>query len=445
MSELIHDQPNIESQTIAEMAVTDRRKARDSGDVEARPSSEPSGPHYRSNSQPFAGRLGANQAYVVEGGTSEDDHVLHHAPDATPHMSFRELMDMRPIKNLDLWKAALIEGIGTLLFVYITIWVSISPDTAPAAPTQRFGSFDNAAFLGPLIGGITNLIFITLFITSFGAVSGAHFNPLITFATFCARLCSLPRLILYVAAQVGGGALAGLLVRASWGGRDFKVGGCWLFTDIVPPRDIFVVELVSATLLLFLAFGVGLDPRQAKIIGPALGPFMVGLTVGTMSFASAFARYGYGGAGKKSQNINLLRNELINNWLMEYVSIPWKNYSQGQRRTLDVWTVNLALWFMHVLAGNNFEVEWSYVDLTAETLVASQLVDAGDQPKASGLERSSDDGQHGGVEDDNGSVTSEESEVTGILNSSTTKRKRDSDDDSDFEGIHLSFSKRQFV
>ncbi|TXB97345.1 hypothetical protein FocTR4_00011283 [Fusarium oxysporum f. sp. cubense] len=282
---------------IAIMKVSNRRKARDSGDVEARPNSEPSSPHYQSYSQPFAGRLGANQAYVVEGGTSEDDHLLHHAPDATPHMSFWELMDMRPIKNLDLWKAALIEGIGTLLFVYITIWVNISPDIAPAAPTQRFGSFDNAAFLGPLIGGMTNLIFITLFITSFGAISGAHFNPLITFATFCARLCSLPRLILYVAAQIGGGALAGLLVRASWGGRDFKVGGCWLFTDIVPPREIFVVELMSATLLLFLAFGVGLDPRQAKIIGPALGPFMVGLSVGTMSFASAFARYGYGGAG----------------------------------------------------------------------------------------------------------------------------------------------------
>jgi glycerol uptake facilitator-like aquaporin len=104
-------------------------------------------------------------------------------------------------------------------------------------------------------------------------------------------------MILYIAAQIGGGALAGLLVRASWGGRDFKTGGCWLFTEVVPPREIFVVELVSATILLFLAFGVGLDPRQAKVIGPALGPFLVGLSVGTMSFASAFTRYGYGGAG----------------------------------------------------------------------------------------------------------------------------------------------------
>ncbi|KAH7147599.1 hypothetical protein DER46DRAFT_563838 [Fusarium sp. MPI-SDFR-AT-0072] len=145
-----------------------------------------------------------------------------------------------------------------------------------------------------------------------------------------------------------------------------------------------------------------------------------------------------------SQNINLLRNELINNGLMEYVSIPWENYSQGQRRSLDVWTVNLALWFMHILAGNNFEVEWSYVDLKAETLVAPQPVDADDQPKAtsSSTAHSDNDGQHVGGEDDNGSVTSEETE---ILYSSTTKRKRDSDDDSDFEGIHLSFNKRQFV
>ncbi|KAF5602184.1 uncharacterized protein FSUBG_7859 [Fusarium subglutinans] len=148
-------------------------------------------------------------------------------------------------------------------------------------------------------------------------------------------------------------------------------------------------------------------------------------------------------SSKNPQNANLLRNELINNGLMEYVSIPWENCSQGQRRSLDVWTVNLALWFMHVLAGNNFEVEWSYVDLTAETLVASQLVDAGVQPEAAGTV-DSNDGQHGGSEDDNGSTTSEESEVTEILNSSTAKRKRDSDD-SDFEGIHLSFSKRQFV
>jgi hypothetical protein len=148
-----------------------------------------------------------------------------------------------------------------------------------------------------------------------------------------------------------------------------------------------------------------------------------------------------------SQNVNLLRNELINNGLMEYVSIPWKNYSQGQRSSLDAWTVNLALWFMHILAGNNFEVEWSYVDLTSEALIISKPAESHGQPKAASSSRahSDDEEQQGAGQDDNGSVTSEDSKVTEILNSSTTKRKRDSDDDSDFEGIHLSFTKRQFV
>ncbi|RGP73185.1 aquaporin pip-type [Fusarium longipes] len=279
------------------MGVTSRRnnnRGTNTGDVETRQSFEPSGSCFQASDLPFAGRLGANQAYVVDGTTSEDERLLGHQPDATPHMSFRELIDLRPITNTDLWKAAMIEGIGTLLFVFITVWANASPNDIPVLPTRQLGSFNNASFIGPLIGGVLNTIFITLFITAFGAVSGAHFNPLITFATFCARLCSLPRMILYISAQAGGAAVAGLLVRASWGGRDFKTGGCWLFPDVVPPREAFVIELVSATLLLFLAFGVGLDPRQAKVVGPALGPFLVGLSVGTMSFASAFTRYGYG-------------------------------------------------------------------------------------------------------------------------------------------------------
>lgn len=69
-----------------------------------------------------------------------------------------------------------------------------------------------------------------------------------------------------------------------------------MFTDVVAVRDAFVVEFMTCTALFFLAFGVGLDPRQQKVIPPALSPFLVGLTLGTLSWASAYSRYGYGGA-----------------------------------------------------------------------------------------------------------------------------------------------------
>jgi glycerol uptake facilitator-like aquaporin len=103
-------------------------------------------------------------------------------------------------------------------------------------------------------------------------------------------------MVLYVSFQTGGGAIAGLLIRASYGTRDFKVGGCWLFSNVVPPSNAFVIEFVFCLALLFMAFGVGLDPRQKQTIGPAMGPFLVGMTLGVLSFGSGFARYGYGGA-----------------------------------------------------------------------------------------------------------------------------------------------------
>ena len=187
-------------------------------------------------------------------------------------------------------------GLGSLMLVYITIWSSLSPGVIPTPPSAQFGNFDNAAFIGPVVGSLTNFLVLTLFTIAFGGVTGAHLNPTITFATFCVRLCSLPRCILYIGFQVGGAGLGGLLIRASYGSTDFKAGGCWLFPEVVPAGDAFVVELFSCLTLLFLAFGVGLDPRQKAVIAPSLAPFLVGLSLGALTLATGFTRYGYGGA-----------------------------------------------------------------------------------------------------------------------------------------------------
>lgn len=198
---------------------------------------------------------------------------------------------MLPKHRWDAYKLA-----GTFMLVWLTIYANVSPAVIPDAPTGRWGIFDNAAFVGPLVGGLLNFLYLTLFTFCFGAVSGAHLNPTITIATFFARLCSFPRAVLYVAFQTSGGALGGLMARASYGTRDFKVGGCWLYPDVVPIGDAFAVEFMTCTILLFFAFGVGLDPRQRQAVGPTLGPFLVGLSLASLSFGTGYARYGYGGA-----------------------------------------------------------------------------------------------------------------------------------------------------
>ncbi|MCJ1235838.1 hypothetical protein MMC14_003811 [Varicellaria rhodocarpa] len=110
---------------------------------------------------------------------------------------------------------------------------------------------------------------LSLFIYAVAPASGGYLNPLITFSTVITGLTSFPRGALYVRGQTVGGALAGGVIRGSFG---------------------------TVMALNFVAFGVGLDPRQAKLFGH-LGPFLVGCTLGVMSFASAGLAPQFTGAG----------------------------------------------------------------------------------------------------------------------------------------------------
>lgn len=256
--------------------------------------------HLRSTPIAYAGRLGGNQEFVLDPSDPDAQSILSKSPDAAPWMSHRALWSLAGFKQVSLWKAALMEGVGAMALCYLTIMFNASPalNIAPLpAPTGPAGVFGTAAFLGPLVGCLANIPIISLFILAFGPVTGGHLNPFITFATFFARLTTFPRLVLYVGFQLAGAVLAGLLARASFNGTDWKVGGCFFDPNMVTVRQMFTVEFSSCLMLIFLAFGVGLDPRQAGTFGPALAPILVGFVVGTVSLSTAFAVPGLGGAG----------------------------------------------------------------------------------------------------------------------------------------------------
>lgn len=61
---------------------------------------------------PFAGRLGGNQTYVVDRSNPENADLLKKVPDAAPNLNFREAFDLRGFTDWDLYKAAVIEGVG---------------------------------------------------------------------------------------------------------------------------------------------------------------------------------------------------------------------------------------------------------------------------------------------------------------------------------------------
>lgn len=185
---------------------------------------------------------------------------------------------------------------------FMTSWIAAHPPPSPTTTsfttTTAAGVYATAVFLGPVAGGISNFLLLTLFTFTFASVSGAHFNPTITLATFTAQLISFPRMVLYIAGQILGGTLAGLMLRAAYGSRSFVVGGCAVDTALVSAEQALILEFICCLTLIFLAFGIGLDPRQLQAIGTSLAPWLVGLTLGVVSWASAFTKPGYEGACK---------------------------------------------------------------------------------------------------------------------------------------------------
>ena len=127
---------------------------------------------------------------------------------------------------------------------------------------------------------------------------------------------------------------------------------------------------------------------------------------------------------------------------MEYISIPWDNHRQGDVGSHDIWTVNLALWVVHILAGNNYKAGWRYdalenerVPIPAETRNDPALILA---EEGTDEERERED--EGEEVESNHSDDSDRTAPFDI--GYLTKRKRDSDTE---DGYHLSFSKRQVL
>lgn len=179
------------------------------------------------SSRPFAGRIGGNQEFVV----SADDASFTSIPDAAAIFSWAQSFYPRAFADIELWKESCIEGVGTCLQTYLSGLVSVG--LSPLLLATSLGPVAPAAF-----GSIITGVLISLFIFGAGPVSGAHFNPTITMATFAARLSIFPRTVLYIAFQSLGAVVAGFLIRASLGvtPKDIPpIPGCYIDTSLVTP------------------------------------------------------------------------------------------------------------------------------------------------------------------------------------------------------------------
>jgi aquaporin TIP len=165
------------------------------------------------------------------------------------------------------WPALVAEVVGTFLFFF----VGAGSILAGASVISGGGTAPDLVAVA-LAHGLA----LGVLASAFGAISGAHFNPAVTFGVWLLGRIPTVRALWYVWAQAVGALGAGAALFLVFGdpGRAAGLGTPALGAGVTPLVGIGV-EAVLTMVLLFAVFGTTIDPRA-----PRLGGLAVGLAVG---------------------------------------------------------------------------------------------------------------------------------------------------------------------
>src|SRR5688500_439230 len=105
------------------------------------------------------------------------------------------------------WNALIAEIAGTFMFFFVGMGAVATLDRAAAG-----GAVDGAA--GLLVVALAHGVVLAVMVSALGAVSGAHFNPAVTVGVWLAGQIPGRRALSYILAQLIGGLVAALLLRA---------------------------------------------------------------------------------------------------------------------------------------------------------------------------------------------------------------------------------------
>ena len=137
----------------------------------------------------------------------------------------------------------------------------------------------------------------SVMVTALMPVSGAHFNPAITFAVWMASKIDLPRAAWYIVAQLAAGVLAALAVKAlapTNAGEVMGYGVPRIAGDITMTKAI-LIEAVLTLFLVSAVFGTAVSSEAPKVGGFGIGVVLLAdilmggqLTGAAMNPARAF-------------------------------------------------------------------------------------------------------------------------------------------------------------
>jgi aquaporin Z len=160
-------------------------------------------------------------------------------------------------------RALLAEIAGTFMFVVIGAG-SIVTAAISAVPGT-----------GLLAVALAHGLALAIAVSSFGAISGGHFNPAVTLALAIARKHPWARVLTYWGAQLIGALLAGLVLRIVFEPYLAAANATHLGTPTVAPAVgaglAIVIEATLALFLVWTVFGTAVSPDAPKIAGFGIG------------------------------------------------------------------------------------------------------------------------------------------------------------------------------
>jgi MIP family channel proteins len=155
-------------------------------------------------------------------------------------------------------RALLAEGAGTFMFFFIG---------AGAIVATTGGDLVAIAFAHGLA--------LSVAVSSFGALSGGHFNPAVTFGLAVAGKHPWPRVPTYWVAQLVGALAAGLAVRYAFDFAPTALDRTHIGTPVpgagVTDLTAIVVEALLTIFLLWVVFGTAVSPLAPRIAGFGIG------------------------------------------------------------------------------------------------------------------------------------------------------------------------------
>jgi MIP family channel proteins len=150
--------------------------------------------------------------------------------------------------------ALVAEAVGTFLFFFIAAGAALAATGDPAAVLLTIA--------------LAHGVVLAVLVSSFGAVSGGHFNPAVTLGLWVAGKVDVVRGGAYFVAQMVAAAAAGYAL-------------VYVFTDVTPAvpalgagvdvTEGIILEAIMTMVLLFAVFGTAVDARGPKIGGLAIG------------------------------------------------------------------------------------------------------------------------------------------------------------------------------